>query len=60
VGQLAIIVCAFALLASARHWRGYGRWVLGAGSAALAVTAGIWIIERVFDVPVFALALALN
>jgi hypothetical protein len=31
---------------------------LGAGSTLLALTASIWIIERVFDVPLFALALA--
>jgi len=58
VGQLAIVAGAFSLLALARHWHGYGRWVLGAGSTLLALTASIWIVERVFDVPVFALALA--
>jgi hypothetical protein len=58
IGQLTIIASVFVLLALARHWRGYGRWVLGAGSALLALTAGIWIVERVFDVPVFALAVA--
>jgi len=58
IGQLAIITSVFTLLALARQWQGYGRWVLGAGSALLALTAGIWIIERVFDVPVFALAVA--
>lgn len=59
-GQLAIIATAITLLAFARRWQGYGRWVLGAGSTVLALIAGIWIIERVFDVPVFALALAGN
>jgi hypothetical protein len=58
IGQLAIITSVFALLALARHWQGYGRWVLGAGSTLLALTAGIWIVERVFNVPVFALAVA--
>jgi hypothetical protein len=32
--------------------------VLRGGSAVLAVVACAWIVERVFDVPVFALALA--
>jgi HupE / UreJ protein len=58
LGQLALIACAFTLLASARHWRGYARWILGSGSTALAVTASIWIVERVFNVSVFALAAA--
>jgi hypothetical protein len=58
LGQLAIIATAFIVLALIRHWRGYGRWVLGAGSTALALTASCWIIERVFDVPVFARAIA--
>jgi hypothetical protein len=58
IGQLATIGCAFALLALARHWVGYGRWVLGAGSATLALTASVWMVERIFDVPLFALALA--
>jgi hypothetical protein len=58
IGQLAIIGCAFALLALARRWFGYGRWVLGAGSAMLALTASVWMVERIFDVPLFALALA--
>jgi hypothetical protein len=58
LGQLAIVASAFIVLALVRHWQGYGRWVLGAGSTALALTASVWIIERVFDVPVFARALA--
>jgi hypothetical protein len=58
LGQLAIVACVFALLALARRWRGYPRWVLGAGSAVLALTAATWLVERVFDVPLFALAAA--
>jgi len=56
IGQLSFIACVFSLLALARGWRGYSRWVLGGGSAVLALTATIWIVERVFDVPIFALA----
>lgn len=48
-GQIAVVVVAFSALALARRWHGYRRWVLGAGSAALAVLACAWIIERVFD-----------
>src|SRR5882672_3256802 len=58
IGQLAIIATALCLLALARHWRGYSRWVLGAGSAMLALTATIWMVERLFDVPLFARAIA--
>ncbi len=57
-GQLAIIACAFTLLALLRRWRGYARWIVGAGSAALALTAGVWMIERVFNLPLFALVAA--
>jgi hypothetical protein len=56
IGQLSVIAGAIALLALARRWRGYPRWVLGAGSVALALTAGIWMIERIFDVPLTTLA----
>jgi hypothetical protein len=57
-GQLAIVALVFAALALARRWSGYPRWVLRGGSAVLAAVACAWIVERVFDVPVFALALA--
>jgi hypothetical protein len=53
-GQLAIIALLFAALAALRHWPAYPRWVLQGGSAALALIACGWIVERVFDVPVFA------
>jgi hypothetical protein len=42
-------------LAAARGWRHYPRWVLGAGSIGLALIACGWMVERLFDVPVFAL-----
>lgn len=54
IGQLAIVAASFALLAVLRRWPGYPRWVLQGGSAALALAAGIWIIERVFDLALFA------
>jgi hypothetical protein len=58
-GQLIIITIAFTLLAALRRWRGYPRWVLGGGSVALVVIAVAWIVERVFDVPVFEPMLSL-
>lgn len=45
-GQLVIVGVSFALLAAVRHWPGYPRWVLGAGSAALALLSAAWLIER--------------
>ena len=58
IGQLAIVAFAFAALAALRHWRGYPRWILAGGSALTALVACAWLIERAFDVPVFALAWA--
>lgn len=55
-GQLAIIAGAFTLLALARRWHGYPRWILGGGSTALAAIASVWIVERALDVPLLALA----
>jgi hypothetical protein len=54
VGQLIAVAVSFAVLAAARRWRGYPRWVLGGGSALVAIAASGWIVERIFDVPVFA------
>jgi hypothetical protein len=50
VGQLIVVVGAFALLALARLWSGYPRWILGGGSVGLALVASAWVVERVFDV----------
>jgi hypothetical protein len=52
-GQLLVVGASFALLALARRWTGYPRWVLGAGSAAIALVAVGWIVERVLQVQVF-------
>lgn len=51
-GQLIVVAASFALLAAARRWRGYPRWILGGGSALLALVAGAWIVERVFDLSI--------
>jgi hypothetical protein len=55
IGQVSVVGAAFVLLALLRRWSGYSRWVLGAGSAAVALLAVGWIAERVLDVPVFGL-----
>jgi hypothetical protein len=52
-GQLFVVVATLALLAWLRLWIGYPRWVLGAGSAAVALVAVGWIVERVLQVSVF-------
>lgn len=54
-GQLLIVALVLGPLAAARDWRHYPRWVLGAGSIVLALVASGWMVERLFDVPVFAI-----
>ena len=49
-GQLAIVAVAVPLAWAARRWRGYPRWVLGVGSAAVALIAAVWLAERAFDI----------
>lgn len=48
VGQLVLVGTSFACLAALRLWPGYARWILGAGSAAVAMMASAWIGDRVF------------
>ena len=54
LGQLAIVSVflpvAFALRAT---WT-YRRVVLAGGSAVIAAIAGVWLVERAFDLPLFA------
>jgi HupE / UreJ protein len=54
-GQLLVVAGLIAPLAAARGWKHYPRWVLGTGSIILALIACGWMVERLFDVPVFAL-----
>jgi HupE / UreJ protein len=54
-GQLLVVAGLIVPLAAARGWTHYPRWVLGTGSIILALIACGWIVERLFDVPVFAL-----
>ncbi|WP_431046165.1 HupE/UreJ family protein [Roseateles sp. L2-2] len=51
-GQLAIVAVLVPLAWAARRWRGYPRWVLGAGSAIVASIAIVWLVERLFDVQI--------
>jgi len=51
-GQLAIVAVLVPLAWTTRRWRGYPRWVLGAGSAAVASIAVVWLVERLFDVQI--------
>ncbi|OWQ48281.1 hypothetical protein CDL60_06805 [Roseateles noduli] len=51
-GQLAIVAVLVPLAWAARRWRGYPRWVLGAGSAIVASIAIVWLVERLLDVQI--------
>lgn len=51
-GQLAIVAVLVPLAWAARRWRGYPRWVLGAGSVLVALIAIVWLVERLFDVQI--------
>jgi hypothetical protein len=51
VGQLAIVAAFLPLAYAFRGRRGYARYVLGGGSAAIASLAVAWFVERAFDVP---------
>jgi hypothetical protein len=46
IGQLAVVVVSFLLLAAAARWQGYPRWILQAGSGAVGLLALLWIVER--------------
>ncbi len=54
LGQLAIVAVFLPLAYAARATLMYRRVALGGGSAAIAAIAAVWLVERVFDVPVFA------
>jgi len=49
LGQLAIVAVFLALAWRCRGTRFYQQGLLGAGSAAIALLAGGWLIERAFD-----------
>jgi len=48
LAQLAFVVLTIGpLLAAARHPAAYERWLVRGGSAAIAVMATYWVVERV-------------
>lgn len=54
-GQLAIVAVLVPLAWAARRWRGYPRWVLGAGSCIVAAISIVWLVERIFDLQLLGL-----
>lgn len=54
-GQLVIVALLVPLAWLLRGWRGYPRWVLGAGSIAVAMISAVWLVERVFDMQLLGL-----
>lgn len=46
IGQLALVLVALPALLWLRHREIYGRWIMPAGSALIAIIALLWLIER--------------
>jgi HupE / UreJ protein len=59
LGQLAIVAVFLPAAFALRSTWAYRRVVLAGGSAAIVAIAGVWLVERAFDLPLFA-ALAAN
>jgi hypothetical protein len=55
LGQLAIVVLFLPLAFALRRGTFYRRWVMVGGSIAIAVLAGVWLVERALAVNVFSL-----
>jgi hypothetical protein len=49
LAQLAFVAIALGPIALAARYRGYERWVVRGGSAVIALLAGVWLVERAFD-----------
>ena len=58
LGQLAIVAAFLPFAYLLRGTPAYRRVLLGAGSAAIAAIAAVWLVERAFDVPLFAMLAA--
>ena len=54
MGQLAIVGIFLPIAFVLRSTWTYRRVLMAGGSAAIATIAGVWLVERVFDVPLFA------
>jgi hypothetical protein len=50
IGQMTIVALLLPLAYAARARPLYTRWALGAGSAVVALIAGVWLVERAFAV----------
>jgi hypothetical protein len=60
LGQLAIVSLFLPVAFALRATLGYRRVVLAGGSVAIAIIAGVWLVERAFDVPLLAAVTAAN
>jgi hypothetical protein len=58
LGQLAIVSVFLPLAFVMRGTWTYRRVILAGGSATIAAIASIWLVERAFDVPLFAMLVA--
>ncbi len=58
LGQLAIVSAFLPAAFALRATFAYRRIVLAGGSLAIAATAGVWLVERAFDVPLFSVLAA--
>ena len=53
-GQLAIVAVFLPVAFALRSTLAYRRVVLGGGSALIVAIASVWLVERAFDIPLFA------
>ena len=53
IGQLVIVAIFLPVAFALRSTWTYRRVLVAGGSAAIATIAGVWLIERAFDVPIF-------
>jgi len=52
VGQLVIVAVATSVLFALRRWRGYPKFVIGAGSLVAIAIGVLWLIERIGNVSI--------
>ena len=58
LGQLAIVAAFLPLAFAMRGTWAYRRVILAGGSTAIAAIAGVWLVERAFNVPLFVMLTA--
>jgi hypothetical protein len=54
IGQLAIVAIFLPIAFALRNTWTYRRVLMAGGSATIATIAGVWLVERAFDLPLFA------